>query len=168
MLARRFLWVIAGLTVLVIAGAIVYRLFEKELMRWAMVPSAPFRAGRCRPAPTIASRGMWIARPDIAGNPVAVGAAGLRARRATPRASVFFVHPTSFLESTAWNAPLDDPESQRSRRAVRAQPGERVQRRSAQIWAPKYRQATFGAFLTSKDECPPRARFRLSRRARRL
>ncbi|MEA3046654.1 MAG: hypothetical protein QOJ53_986, partial [Sphingomonadales bacterium] len=41
--AVRFLWVIAGLTVLAIIGAGLYRYFEKELLRWAMVPSVEFR-----------------------------------------------------------------------------------------------------------------------------
>ena len=32
MLARRFLWVIAGLTILFMAGLLAYRLFEAQLM----------------------------------------------------------------------------------------------------------------------------------------
>ena len=39
MLARRFLWIVAGLVVLVLAGALAYRLFERQLLEVAMVPT---------------------------------------------------------------------------------------------------------------------------------
>ncbi|HEV2745664.1 MAG TPA: DUF3089 domain-containing protein, partial [Allosphingosinicella sp.] len=59
--------------------------------------------------------------------------------------------PTSYLDGSQWNAPVDDEESQqRARLFVRhqASPFNHV----AAIWAPKYRQATFGAFLTTKAD----------------
>ena len=92
---------------------------------------------RCRRGADYRQARLWIARPDIAGNPVALDAARLSRRRASPSASVFFVHPTTFLEPRAWNAPLDDRGIARAGGLVRPQPGERVQRRSAQIWAPQ-------------------------------
>ena len=80
---------------------------------------------------------MWTAR-------------GLQPRRAAPRASVFFVHPTSFLESIAWNAPLDHGESRNlAELFVRSQAS--AFNGVGAIWAPRYRQATFGAFLTNND-----------------
>src|SRR3954454_21793589 len=152
--AVKFLWAIAILTMLFIAGAIGYRLFEKELMRWVMVPSAPFRDVPMPAGADYSQARMWIARPDIAGNPSLWVPTGFRpaptATGTAARASVFFVHPTSFLESTAWNAPVTDPESQdRAALFVRSQAS--AFNSVGQIWAPKYRQAAFGAFLTSED-----------------
>jgi hypothetical protein len=144
-----FLRIIAILTVLFILGALGYRLFEKELMRWALVPNVPFREVPMPAGATYAQRDMWIARPDIAGNPSLWTPQGVRPA-AAPRASVFFVHPTSFLESSAWNAPLDDRESQdRAALFVRSQAS--AFNGVGAIWAPKYRQAAFGAFLTGED-----------------
>jgi hypothetical protein len=150
MLARRFLWVVAGLTVLVLAGALVYRLFGAELIRFTMVPTAAFEGGP-PPAPSAyADKGRWIARPDMAASPASWMPAGM-AREGAPRASVFFIHPTSYLKSSHWNAPLDDQESQwRAKLFVQSQAS--VFNGVADIWAPKYRQATFGAFLTTKAE----------------
>jgi len=146
--AVRFLWLVAGLTILVIAAALGYRLFEKQLMRWAMVPTVEFKAVPMPAGAGYAQAGMWIARPDIAANPAMWTPEGFAAT-AAPRASVFFVHPTSFLEATAWNAPVDDEESQRRARLfVRGQAS--AFNSVGAIWAPKYRQATFGAFLTSE------------------
>jgi hypothetical protein len=147
--AVRFLWIIAILTMLFIAGAIGYRLFEKQLMRWALVPSVEFSEVPLPPGASYAQAGLWIARPDIAGNPSLWTPAGFRPTQA-PRASVFFVHPTSFLESRGWNAPVDDRESQdRAALFVRSQAS--AFNGIGAVWAPKYRQATFGAFLTNED-----------------
>ena len=147
--AVRFLWLVAIATMLVMAGALAYRLFERQLMRWAMVPSVEFRAV---PMPAGADYGearLWIARPDIAGNPSLWTPPGFAPAR-SPRASIFFVHPTSFLESSAWNAPVDEEESQwRARLFVRSQAS--AFNSAGAVWAPKYRQATFGAFLTGED-----------------
>jgi hypothetical protein len=145
--AVRFLWVVAALTVLFILGAIGYRLFEKELMRWAMVPGVPFRAVPMPSGADYSQASMWIARPDIAGNPALWTPQGFAATRA-PQVSVFFVHPTSFLERSGWNAPVTDPESQR-RAALFVRSQASAFNGVGAIWAPKYRQATFGAFLTT-------------------
>jgi hypothetical protein len=61
------------------------------------------------------------------------------------------VHPTSYLEKSHWNAPLDDATSQnRARLFVRSQAS--AFNGVGSIWAPKYRQATIGAFLTSRKD----------------
>ena len=145
--AVKFLWVIATLTILFVVGAGLYRYFERDLMRWALVPSAPFRDVPLPAGADYAQPRMWIARPDLAGNPSLWTPAGL-APTTAPRASVFFIHPTSFLDTSAWNASIDDRESQdRAALFVRSQAS--AFNSVGQIWAPRYRQAAFGAFLTS-------------------
>jgi hypothetical protein len=153
MLARRFLWIVAGLVVLVIAGAIAYRIFERQLLELAMVPRVEFDETKSPPAaPTGYGRTeMWIARPDIANNPALWLPTGYEAPPAERRASVFFIHPTSYLERSRWNAPIDDEESQqRARLFIRHQAS--AFNGIGHVWAPKYRQATFGAFLTTKED----------------
>lgn len=66
---------------------------------------------------------------------------------AAPRFAVFFVHPTSFYDSRRWNASLEDTESQdRARLMVRGMAS--AFNAASEIWVPRYRQATFGAFIT--------------------
>ena len=147
--AVRFLWIVAGLTVLFVAGAIAYRLFEQDLMRWTMVPKVEFREVPMPDGATYADAGLWVARPDFPASPALWAPQGFTPAR-EPRASVFFIHPTSFLESSAWNAGLDDDESQeRARLFVRSQAS--AFNSVGAIWAPKYRQAAFGAFLTGEE-----------------
>ena len=67
------------------------------------------------------------------------------------RYAVFFVHPTSYFNRAAWNAPIDDTDSQaRARIMVRGLASPFNQ--ASEIWVPRYRQATFGAFLTDAPE----------------
>ena len=147
--AVRFLWIVAGLTVLAIAGAVAYRIFEQDLMRFVMVPRGEFEEVAMPEGASYAEAQLWIARPDIRGNPALWAPEGFAPTR-EPKASVFFVHPTSFLESSAWNAPLEDQESQtRAALFVRSQAS--AFNSVGEIWAPKYRQAAFGAFLTTEE-----------------
>lgn len=151
MLARRFLWVVAGLTMLVMAAALLYRLFGAELLRFTMVPTAAFEGGPPPPPRAYADRSLWIARPDMANSPALWMPTGTKREGGSPLASAFFIHPTSYLQTSHWNAPLADEESQwRAKLFVQSQAS--VFNGIADIWAPKYRQATFGAFLTTKAE----------------
>jgi len=119
-------------------------------MKMTMVPSVAFEAAPARSGPDYAGAAMWIARPDLNPNPAMWTPEGHRAA-AAPRASLFFIHPTSYLQKSRWNAPIDDAESQlRARLFVRSQAS--AFNGVAEIWAPKYRQATFGAFLTTEAD----------------
>jgi hypothetical protein len=150
MLARRFLWVVAGLVVLVLIGALAMRLFGTEFMRLTMVPGSAFEGGPAAVTSVYERPRMWIARPDVPNNPSLWTPPGV-ARSGKAQASVFFIHPTSYLEKAHWNAPLDHPDSQwRARLFVRSQAS--AFNDIGEIWAPKYRQATFGAFLTTEED----------------
>ncbi len=152
MLARRFLFIVAGLIVLVIIAALAYRLVGTDLMRTAMVPTVAFEPARDPSLPDYTQASLWIARPDVADNPSAWTPEGVERRSvAHRRASVFFIHPTSYLSRVRWNAPVDEPDSRmRAELFVRSQAS--VFNDVGAIWAPRYRQATFGAFLTSKRD----------------
>jgi len=68
--------------------------------------------------------------------------------------AVFFVHPTSYLSRDNWNAPIGENADEDAERIARiyvrgmASPFNAA----SEIWAPRYRQATMGAFLTDEPE----------------
>ncbi|MBY0520918.1 MAG: DUF3089 domain-containing protein [Sphingomonas sp.] len=149
-MARKFLYVIAFLIVMTIAAAFAYRMYGAQLMRAALVPSAAFEALPAVRPITYADSRMWIARPGKPGNPALWTPAGETAQR-NPTPAIFFIHPTSYLERSRWNAPLDDKiANDRAALFLRGQAS--AFNASAAIWAPRYRQATFGAFLTTQVE----------------
>jgi hypothetical protein len=148
-MARKFLYIFAILIVLVIALLLSYRLFGEQLIRGAMVPTTTFAAPRAQKVDAYAGAKMWIARPDIANNPALWLPPGIDAAKGD--AAIFFIHPTSYLNREAWNAPLDDAEANdRAALFVRGQAS--TFNAVGEIWAPRYAQATFGAFLTDKPE----------------
>ena len=146
-MARKFLYVVAILIVLAVAARLAYTFFGADMMRLAMVPSAQFEAEPGLAQNAYADPKMWLARPDMPGNPALWTPAGYHPA-AKPEAAVFFIHPTSYLNRAHWNAPLDDKEAN-DRAALFLRGQASAFNESGAIWAPRYRQATFGAFLTS-------------------
>jgi hypothetical protein len=147
-LVRKFLYVIAAFVVLLIGGAIALSLWSDSLTKLAFVPTAKFApqapfAGRIYDDPA-----MWIARPGHgAKDPSRWLPPGEKAPAEKLPAAVFFIHPTSYTEKTRWNAPLEDAQSRQIAETFvmgLASPFNA----GAELWAPRYRQATFGAFLT--------------------
>jgi hypothetical protein len=155
-LARKFLYFVAGMVILVLAGAFVYQVYGDDLMEVAFVPDTEFTAQDVLENNVYADTSMWLARPELVeGNPALWLPQGYEDSEPplpeSGKVAVFFVHPTSFLKKDHWNAPLDDQESQdRARIFLRGQAS--AFNAVGQVWAPRYRQATLGAFLTEKPE----------------
>lgn len=148
-MARKFLYIVATLITAVIILAVSYRLFGPRLISAAMVPAAEFTAPAPQKTDSYADTGMWIARPDMKRNPSTWLPDGVEPTSGT--AAIFFIHPTSYLNRAAWNAPLDDQEANdRAALFVRGQASAFTA--AGDVWAPRYAQATFGAFLTDKAE----------------
>ena len=148
-MARKFLYVVAFLIVFVLAGAVAYRLWGTQFVRFAMVPTEAFRAQPPVAPNVYDDAAMWVARPDIARNPARWTPAGYTPRRTHGGAAIFFIHPTSYLTPRGhWNAALDDADANaRAALFVRGQAS--AFNEVGEIWAPRYRQAAFGAFLTN-------------------
>ena len=151
-MARKFLYVIVFLTFLTVLCGVAWALFSDKLIAMAFVPGTPFAEQAPMTTNVYADKRMWYARPDIkADNPAEWRPRGMATGPAERGASVFFVHPTSYLTRAGWNAPLDDGASgDLARTFIRGQAS--AFNGVGAIWAPRYRQATFGSFLTTKRE----------------
>ena len=147
-MARKFLYLVAILIVFAIAAAFAYRLYGNQLLRWTLTPTAPFEAQAPTAAGAYADRAMWLARPDLPGNPASWLPPGVAATK-PGAAAVFFIHPTSYLTRERWNAPLDDADAN-GRAALFLRGQASAFNAVGEVWAPRYRQATFGAFLTNE------------------
>ncbi|WP_439568076.1 DUF3089 domain-containing protein [Sphingopyxis sp.] len=173
-MARKFLYVIAAIILLILAAGIVYQLYPGWLARVAFVPSAEFKQQVAVEPNAYDDPKMWFARPGMdndpsAWRPAAEGssppspdsaAAQSRDRLIPPAnaaetaaapveqgdAAVFFVHPTSYYSRSSWNAPLEDRDSDH-RANLFVQGMASAFADAGEIWAPRYRQATLGAFL---------------------
>lgn len=158
-MARKFLYFIAIIIVLVLLGAFALRIWSDEIAEIALVPSTEFEVQAPLEENAYDDPSMWLSRPGMGTDdparwqPPYRGDRGILPSPAEQSGgfATFFVHPTSYLDRAHWNAPLDDAESQRVAKIyVRGMAS--AFNRADEIWAPKYRQATIGAFLTDSDD----------------
>lgn len=153
-MARKFLYVVALLIVVVVAALFALRLFSDRLSELAFVPTGAFEEQAPLERNAYANRDLWFSHPDLsAGNdPSRWAPEGVAPPPdAGTDFAVFFVHPTSYLDRGNWNGPLDDERSQAlARTFLRGMASAFAA--ADEIWAPRYRQATFGAFLTDAPE----------------
>lgn len=144
------------MTVLVLVGAFILNTYGEDLAEIAFVPDVEFEEQIQLEENIYADVDMWMAHPEKkAKNPALWLPQGFEESESRiadeDKAAVFFVHPTSFLKKNHWNAPLNDEESQaRARIFLRGQAS--AFNAVGDVWAPRYRQAAIGAFLTDKEE----------------
>lgn len=154
MCARRFLYLIALLTLVVVGGAFAIYQFGSAALTSVATPQGHYAPPPAQSGPDYADAANWIARPDMTGanNPALWQPVQPGAEVATGHgAAVFYIHPTTYLQRDRWNGPIDDRES-RDRAALFVRSQASAFNGVADIWAPRFRQAAFGAFLLdSKD-----------------
>lgn len=155
-MARKFLYFIVVCVVLVLAVLLALRLWPGAFSRLAFAPTGQFEAQAPLAGNAYQDPDMWYTRPGRGDElirwqpPFAAGSAAPTAEDVPPFA-VFFVHPTSYLERSHWNAPLDDQGAQsRARLFLKGLASPFGQ--ASEVWAPRYRQAAIGAFLTHSPE----------------
>jgi hypothetical protein len=159
-MARKFLYIIAFLAVSVIGAGFALNIWSRELTELALVPSSEFVEQDPLAANAYQDPKMWISRPGMGTkDPARWQPAQHDGERSIPAPAdekakpyaVFFVHPTSYMDRSSWNASLDSTEANdRARLFVRGLASPFNQ--ASEIWAPRYRQATVGAFLTDAPE----------------
>ncbi|MGP1284167.1 MAG: DUF3089 domain-containing protein [Parasphingopyxis sp.] len=170
MAARIFLYLIAIVIVLVLLAGIAWTLFQDELLEMALVPGDTIEMLEEVEDSAYANRAMWLARPDIENPPsdwlpegyvdydadeIATGDA---AQADGSRIPVFYVLPTTYLDRDRWNAPIRSPAALERQQLFAASQAS-VFNRIGDIWAPLYRQAVVGAFLTSHRNAEVALRF---------
>jgi len=147
MCARRFLIAVFILTLLVVAAGFAIFQWGGNVLLASATPQGHFAPARAGDAPDYTQLDSWLARPGIADN-----LAGWRPDNAaisepiTSDLRVFYIHPTTYLERDRWNAPLRPGGQTELRTRLFAQ-SQASALGPAEVWAPRYRQAAYGAFL---------------------
>ncbi len=151
-MVRKFLYFIAFCIVVYLGVRLTLQFYPEQLTRLSFTPGGKFEAQPARAASAYADPALWVARPGgTAPDPTRWLPDGFTEAGPPLDVAVFFIHPTTYLKKTHWNAPADDADARRiAEIVVRTQAS--VFSRSADIWAPRYRQATFGAFVTDQAE----------------
>ena len=134
------------LTLIVVAAAFVIYQWGGNILLEEATPKGHFEAAKAGGGPDYGHASSWVSRPGMANDPALWLPAGV-SQSTTGNAAIFFIHPTTYLRNDKWNAPLE-PEGDSALRTNLFVESEASAFSSAgQIWAPRYRQAAFGAFL---------------------
>jgi len=149
-MARKFLYFIALLIVMVIAALLALRIWSTELTRFAFVPRGAFEALPALPADAYGDPALWVSRPGKAGDPAQYRPEGTP-KEPQGKAYVFFIHPTSYLARDHWNGAVDDKDT-RYRTALFVRGMASAFNGEAAVFVPYYRQAAFGSFLVNRPE----------------
>ena len=151
MCARRFLMFVFVVTLLVVAGAFAIYQYGGRLLIREAVPRGHFEAAKAGGGPDYARAASWIARPGASRDPSIWLPAGLTAGP-SGKAAIFYVHPTTYLETDRWNAPIEPGGDTEFRTRLFVQSQASAFNGAGEIWAPRYRQAAYGAFLLKSDD----------------
>lgn len=152
MCARRFLAVIFVLTLLVVAGSFAIYKWGGNVLLSQATPKGRFDAAKAGAGPDYTRPRDWLDWPDpVHGTDTRWVPKGVAEPSSTPMAATFYIHPTTYLRRDLWNAPLNDSESiDRARLFLRSQAT--AFNSMSDIWAPRYRQAAYGAFLLKNED----------------
>lgn len=140
---------------LALASSLFYRLWGPQLLSATMIPSAAFEQPAALAPADYEKPEMWFSRPGkLRDDPALWMPAGYRDTPAPRPAAVFFIHPTSYMapfNQARWNMALTDREATAlAAEFLRGQASAFAA--AGPVWAPRYRQAHFGAFLTTRPE----------------
>lgn len=150
MCARRFLISIFILTLLFVAGAFAIFQFGDRVLIKSAVPTGHFEAAKAGAGPDYADAANWLSRPGIEGGSQWLPE-GVQHEKAG-NAAIFYVHPTTYLRRDRWNAPLEPSGDTEFRTRLFVQSQASAFNSDGDIWAPRYRQAAFGAFLLNSQD----------------
>ncbi|HEX8840221.1 MAG TPA: DUF3089 domain-containing protein [Sphingomicrobium sp.] len=151
MCARRFLAVIFFLTLLVVAGGFAIYQWGNRVLISEAVPKGHFEPVKAGTGPDYSQAASWLSRPGSRDDPSAWRPAEIEGD--PPRdAAIFYIHPTTYLQRDRWNAPLDDVGDTAFRTNLFVQSQASAFNGVGEVWAPRYRQAAYGAFLLKSDD----------------
>jgi len=148
---KKVLWVLGGLVIAALVAAYVYRDTLMLIAYSANMKPVKSFADSIPPAPPdYFNKEHWAALPEREDGADYIPA-GLTDEQASASADVFFVHPTTFLRNTGWNAPMGHESSARWVDDAIMSGQANVFNGAARVYAPRYRQAQIYAFLALED-----------------
>ena len=151
MCARRFLLVIFWLTLIFVAAAFAIYQFGQQVLIKTATPQGHFQGAPAGSGPDYSKLDNWLARPDLPNNPSEWLPEGVTASP-SGSAAIFYIHPTTYLERDRWNASLTGNSQSNFRTRLFVQSQASALTSAGKIWAPRYRQAAFGAFLLNSED----------------
>ena len=151
MLARRFLGCIFILTLIAVAGAVAFFQFGSEMLVRSATPKGNYERPAPSTDPDYADAASWISRPGAEIDEARWSPDNAPSVPSPTRAATFYIHPTTYLLADRWNGPLKSEGQAESNLHLFLKSQASAFNRVSDVWAPRYRQAAYGAFLLDTD-----------------
>lgn len=150
-LLRTLLWL---LLVLAIAAGVIYATgMTERAFFWSIGPWGAFDDSKAGPAPDYSDPKNWAALPETPGMAAFVPQGVLARDGTTPAAAaVFFVHPTGYLNGASWNSPIDLKSKTEENTTWMMANQASAYNGCCDVYAPRYREASFSSFLDGSGE----------------
>ena len=139
------------LTLIVVAGAFAIFQWGGNVLLKEATPKGHFEAAQAGGGPDYSKPSSWVVRPGMANDPAEWLPDGV-AQGTVGKAAIFYIHPTTYLESDRWNAPLQAGGDTAFRTTLFVQSQASAFNGAGEIWAPYYRQAAYGSFLLDSSD----------------
>jgi hypothetical protein len=152
MLARRFLGCVFFLTVLAVAAAFAFYQFGASWLVRQGTPRGHYVAPPPASGPDYGRLENWVARPGLSPADSGWLPTGVTSTAGNRAAATFYIHPTTYLETDRWNAPLTPAGQDEARIHLFVRSQASAFNGASDVWAPRYRQAAYGAFLLNSDD----------------
>ena len=133
------------LTLILVAAAFVIYQWGGNVLLKEATPKGHFEA-EAGGSPDYEQPSSWVSRPGLPNDPALWLPDGV-SQSTTGKAAIFFIHPTTYLRNDRWNAPLEAGGDSAFRTNLFVKSEASAFSGAGQVWAPRYRQAAFGAFL---------------------
>jgi len=148
---KKWLWIIAGLILVAVVTGYHYRdLLALTVFQASVKPATTFAETPAPAAPDYKKPEHWAALPDRE-DAADFTPEGVSDGQAGARVDVFFIHPTTYMSSAGWNAPMGD-EAANNWVDNAMMPGQAsVFNGQTRVYAPRYRQAQIYAFFALED-----------------
>lgn len=145
--ARRFLGCIFFLTVIAVAIGFAFYQFGGSILLRQGTPQGHYVDPKSTDGPDYAKLDNWVDRPGMSTSDTSWMPDGMPRATGDKPAATFFIHPTTYLHTDRWNAPLIPTGQDEGRIHLFVQSQASAFNGVSTVWAPRYRQAAFGAFL---------------------
>jgi hypothetical protein len=135
-----------------VAGAFALFQFGGQVLIRQATPVGHYQDPPRASGPDYSNESRWLARPGLAGDPSGWVPQGVVTTKVPEPAATFYIHPTTYLQRDRWNAPVDVGGDAGARARLFVQSQASAFNSVSDIWAPRYRQAAFGAFLLKSGD----------------
>jgi hypothetical protein len=155
MCARRFLMLIVILTLIAVGGAFAVYQWGGPILLRSATPRGHYTSPPRNSGPDYTKPDAWLTRPGMQrpDDPAHWNPAGAPPLRTFPTsAALFYIHPTTYLRNDRWNAPASGVHDSDFRDLLFVQSQASAFNDVAEVWAPRYRQAAYGAFLLKNED----------------